>query len=221
MPREKTLAERNAWNENRAEQRREKRPGRPLVAVLAADTGNGVNAAPAPPRAPVGRKAATLPAAELVAIAVAIDRVLAMPGDAVGWRLRMRLDEARKLLNVPDYPTLDAAQVREVDPEPPTPDLIERRPGLAPRAPVATGDAQAQAIIRGIRSERIKTLAKRALAAGYVLEMTGSGHLAIASASDGRRLMVVSTTAADSRRGHTWGNVRAQAKRVGIDVTGL
>jgi hypothetical protein len=130
----------------------------------------------------------------------------------------MRLASAREVLAVPEYPTLDVAEVGPA-PEPPTPDLVAAHPEtLAPRTPVPTPDAAAQRLIRGIRDDRTKALARRAVQAGASLSMTGSGHLAI---DRGGQRLVVSTTANGGRRGHSWGNVRAQAKRVGIDVTGL
>jgi hypothetical protein len=188
-----------------------------LALVASAGQSNG-SAAPAPSHTP-RRAASKLPAAELVGLAIALDRVLGLPIDLVGWRLRMRLADVRALLTIPEYPTLDVAELPgEVDPTPPTPTQVERHPQLAPRVQAPTVDTATQALIRGIRDDRVTALARRAYQAGARLSMTGSGHLAIDA---GGQRLVVSTTMSSGRRGHSWGNVRAAAKRAGIDVTGL
>jgi hypothetical protein len=164
------------------------------------------------------RAASKLPAAELVALAIGVDRILALPVDAVGWKLRVRLTAVRELLRVPVYPTMDVAEVGQADPAPPDRELVARIPELRQRSVPVASDAQTQRLIRGIRDDRTKVLARRAVAAGGSLSMTGSGHLAI---DLGSQRIIVSTTQNGGRRGHSWGNVRATAKRAGIDVSGI
>jgi len=175
-----------------------------------------------PQGAPRGR---TIAPAEYVSLALAVDRILALPPEVVGWRLRMRLADVRTLLDVPAYPTLALPAVPEATPDP---DPVEAEttaqveaslgPRLAQYAPVVHGDAQVAGILRGIRNDRHRTLVRRAQAAGWEIAMTGSGHVSL---SKGSQRLILSTTAGDGRRGHNWGNVRAQAKRAGLDVTGL
>jgi len=154
----------------------------------------------------------------LVALAISVDRLLALPADTLGWKLRMRLGEVRDILGVPVYPSLLAPDAPK-DPEAPSPDLIERRPELAPRAvPVAEGAVLPRpnitGLLRGIQSGRHRELVKRAVDQGWDVAMTGGGHVAL---TRGHRRLVVSTTVREGR-GRGWANLRAEAKRIGLDV---
>ena len=164
---------------------------------------------------PRPRAAATVAPAEYVAAAITMDAILALPHDVVPWRLRMRLQAAREDLPVPTYPTLYVAP--EPEPEE-APAVVEVPEEEAPRVRPVARDATMAGILRGIRNDRYRSLARRAVDTGWDLSMTGSGH---ARLSRGDRVLILSTTAGDARMGHSWGNLRAQAKRSGIDVTGL
>lgn len=166
-----------------------------------------------------------IPDAEVAGLAIAIDRVLALPDDVVDWKLRLRLQGARELIDVPVFPTLDRRLVDDGGSEDegrgeastlPTDSVtptVKSTP--LPPSPVVN----ARRILTGIRSSRVRELAKRAQSAGFELTMTGGGHLAM---SKGSHRIITSMTMADSRRdGHGWGNLRSEAKRAGIDVTGL
>ena len=71
---------------------------------------------------------------------------------------------------------------------------------------------------RGIRSDRVRGLFDRATDAGWSAKELGSGHLGL-FAPDGRTRLTISMTAKGD--GHGWLNVRADAKRAGLDVAGL
>jgi len=183
--------------------------------------GTGPRAVPSPSRGPARARAGrSVAPAEYVALAIAVDTILALPADVVGWRLRMRLADIRTLLPVDPFPSLGAREA-EPDPEPPTPALAavsNRAADLQPRQVETAGDAKVAGILRGVRNDRIRTLAKRAHQSGWDVAMTGSGHIRL---SHGAQTMILSTTAGDGRRGHSWGNTRAEAKRLGLDVSGL
>ena len=172
--------------------------------------------APIPRPAPTARPR-TLPAAEYVALALDIDRLLALPADAIGWKLRVRLTAVRELLKVPDYPTL--AAVDEPDPEAPPPSLVASSPEVyapKPLAPAGPGPIPT-GLLRGIQSGRHRDLVRRAHEQGWAVSMTGAGHVAL---SRGSTILNVSTTVREGR-GRGWANLRAQARRAGIDVGGL
>jgi hypothetical protein len=178
------------------------------------------------PRAPsTGRRGKVAPPpttpAEYVQAALAIDRILALPADLVGWRLRLRLADVRPLLGVPDYPVLGTPAPDhpgvEPDPEAPPPSLLEDRPALRPKVLEPAATTAALGIIRGIRSDRIKSLARRALDQGWDVSMTGGGHVRLAKGSQ----VIIASGSAETGSGHGWGNLRAQARRSGLDVTGL
>jgi hypothetical protein len=170
-----------------------------------------------PPPVRVLKSVERMPA-ELVQAALALDHLLALPDDLVDWRLRMRLRSARDLMPIPVFPTLDARltpEVAETVETPPTDNLaIARTPTPVP----AANPLVARGVLAGIRNDRLRELTKRAVADGWSATMTGSGHLAL---DKGGTRLIASTTMGDGRRGHSWGNLRAQAKRAGIDVAGL
>src|SRR5262245_8122346 len=167
-------------------------------------------------RAATSVRAGSLPAAELVGLAIAIDRALALPPDALGWRLRLRLADVRPLLGLPVYPTL-AAPDAEPDPEAPDTHLRKLRPALAPKPLPVARDATYAGILRGIQSTRNRNLVRRAHESGWAVALTGAGHVSLRR---GDTVLNVSTTQREGR-GHGWANLRADAKRAGIDVTGL
>jgi len=173
-----------------------------------------VVASPDVARAPDRIKA---PPAELALLAIAVDTVLALPVGSVDTGLWVRLASIRQSLDVPRLASL-APQVTDDD------DGLEVRPSAPGTAPDArpiprpmTGPAAATAIVRGIRSDKVRELVKRACRDGWDARKTGSGHIAL---TRNDRTVIVSATGS-SRGGHWFANVRAEAKRAGIDVAGL
>lgn len=189
-------------------------------AVRATDPGRADQGGPHPTpiQTPtrVHRERISVPAAELAALALAIDGVLALPVDRVPWKLRLRLGEARPLIDIPTFPSLASTAFEEPIPDAPSETILDALPQLRPveRSPVALQSASA--LIRGIRNDRMRNLARRAISTGWQPAMTGSGHLAL---TRGQRRLVISTTSSGAGRG--WQNLRADAKRLGIDVSGL
>jgi hypothetical protein len=150
------------------------------------------------------------PPAELTMAALAIDVLLALPPEALEWSLRIRLDDVRKRLKVPPFPTLNPDAI--VDDVPPTEADIARHPRLIRSpAPVAIGSA----IARGIPDKRRRELIKRAVGDGWDAARTANNHIAL---DKGSTRIIVPTT---EGYGRGWNNLKAQAKRAGIDVAGL
>jgi hypothetical protein len=150
------------------------------------------------------------PPAELTMAALAIDVLLALPPEALEWSLRIRLDDVRKRLKVPPFPTLNPDAV--VDDGPPTEADLARHPRLIRSpAPVAIGSA----IARGIPDKRRRELIKRAVGDGWDAARTANNHIAL---DKGATRIIVPTT---EGYGRGWNNLKAQAKRAGIDVAGL
>lgn len=156
---------------------------------------------------------------EYVAAALALDAILALPADRVSWRIRLAVVNARDALPVPVFASLNAPDA-PADPDPVTDTILAVIPRLAPSTPrVADDGGNPERIIRGIRNDRVRELAKRAHKAGWKVSLMGSGHIAV---DRGRDRLVLSGTMGDSRRGgHAWGNAKAAARRAGLDVTGL
>lgn len=175
------------------------------------------------PRQPATARRAgvkALPPAELVELAIAVDRVLALPELAVSWRLRHRAGELRELLDVPSYPVLWGPDAVEAEPDPDSPPVvaIAAVPALARRPQEPAKGVGQSGIVKGIRNDRVRKLATRAIESGFVASHTGGGHIAL---DKGDTRLILSTTANGSRMGHGWMNLRASAKRAGINVEGL
>jgi len=187
----------------------------PALALVEAPT---APEAPTPKLAPsTGRRRSIRPDAipmEYLQLALSIDRLLSLPADAIPWRLRLRLADIRGLLEVPTFPALTADYTPVADPTPEV--VLEARPDLSYHAPAAPA-TQTRGILRGIRSDRIKRLATRAQEDGWDVSLTGSGHLRLAKGSQ----VIIGSTTAETGSGHGWGNLRAQAKRAGLNVDGL
>lgn len=164
---------------------------------------------------PVRPAKITPPVAEIALVAIGIDRLLALPTDAVSWRLRVRLTEVRQLLDCPVLPTLDPADQVDPDASPPTDRDLDLKPSLAPQridaAPVVVGNA----ILRSITDSRRRTLVRRAIETGWSANRTASNHVAL---DKGATRIIVTM---HEGYGRAWANTRAQAKRAGLDVTGL
>lgn len=149
-----------------------------------------------------------------IAYAVALRATLGVP--------RFRREEAPRLVAVEEVPEdrpkvavterltayqapLDVDRVRGVPWAP--------RPKAKDRPEVS----RARAATKGIRNDRMRALATRAIADGWVPRHMGDGHLRLEHA--GQAPLTISTTANGAARG--WHNVRSAARRRGIDVADL
>jgi hypothetical protein len=65
------------------------------------------------------------------------------------------------------------------------------------------------------RSPELRELAREAIRQGAHTRITGGGHYLVTNPTTGQRVSL-STTAADSRKGHTLGNARRQLERAGL-----
>ena len=174
--------------------------------------GRAVNPPTARPASPVRPEKA---GAEMVALALALDTLLALPPDRVKWSLRLKAIDLRDAIPVAPIPTLqDATEPVEGAPSEVT---LAALPQLNSRErPSVAGTVGPTAILRGIKSGRNRELIRRAIAEGWTARKTGGGHIAL---DHGSKRLIVSTTSDD--RGHGWGNLRAEAKRAGLNVAGL
>lgn len=169
-------------------------------------------AAPAKRQPVVRAERIKVPEAELALLAIAVDQALALPADSLGWKLRLRLAEIRPLIEIPTFPTMAVSHVEEAVTEV----MTEAVPALKPIArPVAPAGKQ-YSILRGIRHDKVRELVKRAMAQGWSVSKTGSGHIAL---DKGKQRIIMSGTSTGA--GRSWGNARSQARKYGIDVTGL
>jgi hypothetical protein len=165
-------------------------------------------------------------AREVYLLAYAIDALLELPTDAVGWRLRLRAVDTRAA--IPEVAVLEEPWRRRIaEPEPgvPEPVLPPPAPVLPPphpisdRAPdrVPTSElSRARQMTHGISNGHARELAIRAVLAGYQFRRSSGGHYVL---EQGRKRITLSGSAAD--RGRSWANTKAHAKRLGIDVEGL
>lgn len=89
--------------------------------------------------------------------------------------------------------------------------------GRSHQAPVDSTVARARQATKGIRNERVRALATRAIAAGWSPRRDSRDHLRLERA--GHPPIVLSMTAGDDAR--SWANARAAARRKGLDTAGL
>jgi len=144
-----------------------------------------------------------------------VDAILDLPVDAVGWRLRLRLADLRSIIGVEKYPTLRVDPSAQPEPEPMTERVLEIRPEARP-APIVSERAASMALLAGVRNDRMKALGRRAVEEGFVAHRTAAGHIALER--NGHRIMISGTS---SGLGRAWQNLRAEAKRAGLDTAGL
>lgn len=163
---------------------------------------------------------------EVRLLAIALDRVIAAGPDRVGWRLSIRAADTRKAIeNVPGaevVPFLDGEPMPLQTTETTEPGQPPARPAPTP-LPVEVRASRAEvarvrSTVKGIRSDRYRALVARAILSGAQVEHRGSGHLRVMGGPLTRPL-VVSTTSDGG--GRTWENLRAQARRAGLDTSGL
>jgi hypothetical protein len=100
--------------------------------------------------------------------------------------------------------------------EPPKPPPVEHRPVEPPRAdaPLSAG---LSVVARGIRNDKMRDLFRRAIGAGWSPKVLGNGHLRLTGPT-GSSFTLSMTSDCGAR---AYKNDRAQAKRAGLDVTGL
>lgn len=159
------------------------------------------------PLPPVARKKAPKPIVPrpVRILALALDEVLALPMDVIGWRTYVRATDLRA--SITDVPR-DPEQIIETVPkfEPVPEPMPKTRGGKVPAS------ARARSMTKGIQSQNMRELATKAVEQGWTLERTGSGHYRLTKGSEH---IVFAATTSDMR---AWRNVRATMKRKGIDV---
>lgn len=176
---------------------------------------------------------------EHLALALALDSLLDLPTELVDWRVTLRAQALRASLGgIPR--TSGASREGEVS----MPDVASRfEPGAAtsgttqstpPPLPVIGSNgsydapdavliehappsvkARARALSKGITHKPLRELATRAIVDGWNLKRDGSNHWALTRGTE--RLTLPGTMG----EGRAWQNVKALAKRHGIDVEGL
>lgn len=72
---------------------------------------------------------------------------------------------------------------------------------------------------RGIRNDRLRRLVREARRQGWHDEIDGRGHLRVVGPEG--KAFTVSLTVNNSKMGHDYENCRADARRAGLDVSGL
>lgn len=181
-------------------------------------------AKPAEPRARAPRPVAV--PREIAQLAYALDAVLALPSDVAGWRLLVRAQETRAAIaGVPELASAKPDAEPEPEPEPgpttraaaPAVDVppVELAPRLVDTVePSAV--ARARQLTRGVRDERARELAVRAVVAGWHLRRRGGGGHWLLECGDKR--IALQQSYGDRR---SWLNLRAAARRHGLDVEGL
>lgn len=151
---------------------------------------------------PVPMPVRAVPPREVRMLALALDAVLALPPDVIGWRVSLRANDLRSAIT--DVP-------REVEP------VLVTVPKPVPDMPVARTHtspvrARARSSTKGIANEKMRAVATRAIEHGWQLAKTGSGHYRLEK--EGKSLIFAATTS-DNR---AWRNFRSLAKRHGINV---
>lgn len=150
-------------------------------------------------------------------LALALDQAIAAGPEAIGWRVLMRAQATREAIGTvaPRRPPRPAPVTIAQDA--PTAPLTAVT-GEAHHAPVEPALARARQATKGIRNDRMRALAVRAVTQGAQVRKSGSGHL-ILSGGPLREPLSISTTGNGLGRG--WQNLRASAARKGMDVSGL
>lgn len=161
--------------------------------------------------------------------ALAVDRLMAAGPDTAGWRLHLRLADLRRVLEdagldlepsgPPSPPTIRVPGPGTVeapaDSQPPAP-----HPQLLRLASATTSElSRARHLTRGIRHGRSRELAIRAVVQGAQLRMTSGGHVLLSGGPLSSPVSIGTTSSGDHAR--SWANLRADARRKGLDTEGL
>jgi hypothetical protein len=88
------------------------------------------------------------------------------------------------------------------------------------RRPIVHIQAGTPAIRRSFRSGRVRALFDRAIESGWTWRRTGGGHILLDSPGQ-KQHVSLSTTLSDKGTGRGWLNTLADAKRKGLDTSGL
>lgn len=101
------------------------------------------------------------------------------------------------------------------------PHLMIGRPAALPEVPIIVEHQHYEAppkikVPWSFRSDRFRELVKRAVADGWEGTTTGTGHLKLMK--EGKTLIISRTS---NGQAHAWRNLKAQAKRLGVNVEGL
>jgi len=167
-----------------------------------------VHVAPAPVAQPVAQPIQAPPDWKLYLLRHAVELALdaGIDDDAVALRAR----ELQRALRSRFYGT------RTPEPKGATPKIVAK-PLTEPRQTVITSD-EARRVAKTFRGDKQRALFLRAVDAGWRFDRTGTGHVRLLG-PEGQTLIVSTTAIAD--RGHGYRNLRADAKRKGLDVEGL
>jgi hypothetical protein len=130
--------------------------------------------------------------------------LLDMPMHDISWALRIRLTDTLRQLRT-DYPGVV------------TPTRVESVPTPVHYTNTASPVHHVHSRVGGtFRSDKFRELAQLAIADGWVATETGTGHVRLTK--DTRTLILSKTS---TGKGRAWQNLKAQAKRAGIDTTTL
>lgn len=182
----------------------------------------------APPRRRGRRPGYMTPAWELRLLAIALDRAILAGPDRVGWRPLLRIQDLRKVLEEAGLPPEPAHELTPVpsaagDGESPPAAEDSAPPPPAPQLSAyghvqQSTKARARQATKAIRDPQTRALAVRAVSLGASIRRNGQGHLVLEGGPLRTRLTV---SGSSNGRGRAWPNVRAAAKRAGLDVEGL
>jgi hypothetical protein len=187
--------------------------GRPNVAQTHTKRGEGRLPRYLPPAAPAPVSVAPVSPRiidwRVRMLALAVEEVLAH--SEISDVLEVRVREVKRALNSELYGTSEKARPI-LDP----PELPRAAPLARPvTPPLAT--AAHRRMAGSFRSNRMRDLFERGIRAGWVADETGGGHVRLKGPAGG--ILIMSASAAD--RGRGFRNLVANAKRMGIDTTGL
>jgi hypothetical protein len=149
---------------------------------------------------------------------------MSLEGPPLSFLLRRALLDTRAALRSELYGTVAVADPRGELPQadaPPAeleelPEPAELRPE---RTPEPLRNARVRAVAHSFRGDKYRELFLRAVSSpGWRWSLTGSNHVLLISPS-GEHVNL--SASAQSGRGHGYANVRAQARRAGLDVAGL
>lgn len=157
---------------------------------------------------PVSKARKPVMAREVKLMALAVEAVLDLPMDQVGFSVWVRALDLRKAIPLPFDQQSRPLDETERKPKP-QPIVISDLPVERLSGPVR---ARASVAAKDIRDGKMREIAVRAVATGWTLDKTGSDHFLL---RNGRERIVMPKTTGDRR---AWQNVRATAKRHGIDV---
>jgi len=160
---------------------------------------------PATYRPPTGPLPAKQPDWRVRMLALAVDEVLKHA--QVSPVLEIRVKELERALRSELYGVAKA------------PPLIDPAPsiGRTYSAPAPTDFGTERSLAASFRNKRMRELFLRGIKAGWQADHTGGGHVRLKGPAGG--LLILSASAAD--RGRGWENLKANAKRQGLDTDGL